>query len=76
LAFKNHIDVFAGVIDRDYKDEIMVLLYNHSNKPFTIRAKDRIAQLLFCYIAHPTFTMVDRLTLEGNREGGFGSTGV
>jgi dUTP pyrophosphatase len=75
LAYKNQIDVFAGVIDRDYKNEIMVLLFNHSSNVFKIKKNDRIAQLIFENITHPTFNIVTDLDLDGNRIGGFGSTG-
>ena len=75
LAYKNQIDVFAGVIDRDYKDEIMVLLYNHSPNTFVISKNDRIAQLIFENITHPTLIINENMEIIGNRTGGFGSTG-
>ncbi|KAJ4462004.1 putative deoxyuridine 5'-triphosphate nucleotidohydrolase [Paratrimastix pyriformis] len=46
LALKNGIDVGAGVIDGDYRGEIKVLLFNHSDEPFPIAAGSRIAQLI------------------------------
>jgi dUTP pyrophosphatase len=75
LAYKYYLDVFAGVIDRDYKDEIMVLLFNHSSRSYHVKKNDRIAQMIFEKITYPTFNIVDNLTTDSNRDGGFGSTG-
>jgi dUTP pyrophosphatase len=78
LAFKNWIDVFAGVIDRDYTDEIMVLLFNHGPNTFKISKGDRIAQIIFEKICNPTFNILsdDTKLNETDRKGGFGSTGT
>lgn len=76
LAYKNYIDVFAGVIDQDYTDEIIVLLYNHSQNTFNINKNDRIAQLIFENITHPTFNLVQNIHYNNFRNGGFGSTGI
>ncbi len=46
LAWKNFIDVGAGVIDKDYKGEVGVVLYNHSDIAFKVLKGDRIAQLI------------------------------
>ena len=43
LAFKNNIDVAAGVIDPDYRGEVKVLLVNSSQKQFKITKGDKIA---------------------------------
>ena len=43
LAAKHFIDVGAGVIDADYRGELKVLLFNHGEKDFEIKAQDRIA---------------------------------
>ena len=54
LAYKNGIDVLAGVIDSDYRGDIGVILYNtDKNIDFTVKKGDRIAQIIFeaCYIA-------------------------
>jgi dUTP pyrophosphatase len=78
LAYKHWIDVFAGVIDRDYTDEVMVLLFNHSQNNFKINKGDRIAQMIFEQIINPEFNiMSNEMSLDSTeRKGGFGSTGI
>lgn len=46
LAAKHFIDTGAGVIDADYRGEVKVLLFNHSDVDFPIKAGDRVAQLV------------------------------
>lgn len=79
LAWKNSIDVGAGVIDSDYRGNIGVILFNHSDVPFNIAEGDRIAQLIFEKIEIPTFIEVDdvnKVETTKRGSGGFGSTGV
>ena len=47
LAAKHFIDTGAGVIDADYRGEVKVLLFNHSEVDFPVKAWDRVAQLIF-----------------------------
>jgi dUTP pyrophosphatase len=77
LAYKNGIDVLAGVIDSDYRGDIGVILYNtDANIDFHVKKGDRIAQIIFeaCYSA--TLNNVDNLDNTLRQSGGFGSTGV
>ena len=77
LAYKNGIDVLAGVIDSDYRGDIGVILYNtDANIDFNVKKGDRIAQIIFeaCYIA--TLNNVENLDNTLRQAGGFGSTGV
>jgi dUTP pyrophosphatase len=77
LAYKNGIDVLAGVIDSDYRGDIGVILYNtDKNIDFTIKKGDRIAQIIFeaCYTV--TLNNVENLDNTLRQAGGFGSTGV
>ena len=46
LSVKKSIDVGAGVVDRDYRGEVGVVLINHSNKDFEVNVGDRIAQMI------------------------------
>lgn len=46
LAAKHFIDTGAGVIDADYRGEVKVLLFNHSDVDFPVKAGDRVAQLV------------------------------
>ena len=70
LAFRQGLDVMAGVIDCDYKDEIKVLLINHSDNLITIEAGDACAQL----VIQQYQTMADEALVLAKRDGGFGST--
>lgn len=77
LAWKNSLDVGAGVIDSDYRGNIGVILFNHSDVDFEVKMGDRIAQLIFEQIQTPTLVQVSDITEETQRgSGGFGSTGV
>ena len=77
LAYKNGIDVLAGVIDSDYRGDIGVILYNtDKNIDFVVKKGDRIAQIIFeaCYSA--TLNTVENLDNTLRQSGGYGSTGV
>ena len=65
----------VGVIDSDYRGEIMVSLINRGKEPFTVSNGDRIAQLMFAPVYTAAFTEVDSLDETERGEGGFGSTG-
>ena len=75
LAVKHSIDCGAGVVDAKYRGEIKVLLFNHSDKNFTIEPGDRIAQLLVQKVENINFLPVESLGETERNEGGFGSTG-
>lgn len=76
LAWKNFIDVGAGVIDQDYRGNVGVILYNHSDTDFEIKKGDRIAQLIMERIVYPVVVEVESLTETARGAGGLGSTGV
>ncbi len=65
----------VGVIDCDYRGEIMVALHNHSSEPQRIAAGERIAQIVFTPYMAAEFTVVEELTDTVRGIGGFGSTG-
>lgn len=65
----------VGVIDSDYRGEVMVALHNHSNAPQTIADGERIAQIVFAPYYTAEFQIVDELGDTARGEGGFGSTG-
>jgi dUTP pyrophosphatase len=65
----------VGVVDADYRGEIMVALHNHSAKPQTIAPFERIAQLVIAPFLKAEFNLVDELDTTERGEGGFGSTG-
>ncbi|XP_077247599.1 deoxyuridine 5'-triphosphate nucleotidohydrolase-like [Tasmannia lanceolata] len=76
LAWKNSIDVAAGVVDADYRGPVGVILFNHSDIDFEVKPGDRIAQLIIERIMTPEVLEVDGLDSTVRGEGGFGSTGV
>lgn len=65
----------VGVVDSDYRGEIMVALHNHSETPQTIEAGERIAQLVIAPFLKAEFEETDELSETVRGEGGFGSTG-
>ncbi len=65
----------VGVVDADYRGEIMVALHNHSNTPQEIEPKERIAQLVIAPFLKVDFNLVDELSDTERSSGGFGSTG-
>ena len=65
----------VGVIDSDYRGEIMVALHNHSDETCNISNKDRIAQIVFMPYAYAVFSQTEDLSDTVRGDGGFGSTG-
>lgn len=76
LAVRHGVDVLAGIIDSDYRGEIVVVLINHGDKTVQFNHGDRIAQLIFS----PVLTCVSEWfgTVSETERGanGFGSTGI
>ena len=66
----------VGVIDADYRGEIMVALHNHSNVEQSIDPQERIAQIAFVPYIKGSFEVVDDLEETIRGDGGFGSTGT
>ena len=66
----------VGVIDADYRGEIMVALYNQSGVPQTVESGERIAQLVIAPFLQATFEESEQLSDTVRGEGGFGSTGI
>ena len=64
----------VGVIDSDYRGEIKVCLYNHSEKTQTIEPYERIAQIVFTPYLQVKFSEVSELDETIRGDGGFGST--
>lgn len=75
LASKRGLTCLAGVIDTSYRGEWAVVLYNTSNESQTLKAGDKVAQVLFQKIEHPSFNEVDTIAETDRGVSGFGSTG-
>ena len=65
----------VGVIDSDYRGELMVMLHNHSADTQHIAPGERVAQLVVVPVFTPGFVAVEELSDTLRGEGGFGSTG-
>lgn len=66
----------VGVIDCDYRGEVMVALHNHGNVAQTVSGGERIAQLVITPYITATFLEADELSDTARGAGGFGSTGT
>ena len=66
----------VGVVDADYRGEILVALHNHTNIEQSIEPKERIAQMVFVPYIKGNFEVVDDLEETVRGTGGFGSTGT
>lgn len=65
----------VGVVDADYRGEVMVALHNHGKEAQTIEAGERIAQMVIAPFVTASFILSDELDDTVRGEGGFGSTG-
>ena len=65
----------VGVIDADYRGEIMVALYNQSSAEQVVESGERIAQLVIAPFLKASFSEAQELCETRRGEGGFGSTG-
>ena len=77
LAAKNNISVLnsPGTIDSDYRGELKIILFNHSNHDFVVNNQDRIAQMVLTPITKMELEEANELPKTLRGEGGFGSTG-
>ena len=66
----------VGVVDSDYRGEIMVALHNHSNEDITIESGERVAQMVIAPYIFAEYEEVSELEDTVRGEGGFGSTGT
>lgn len=75
MATRHAIDRLAGLIDSDYRGEVMISLINHGDRQVEIKRGDRIAQLVVTSFL-PDWEERSDLPDPGTRWGGFGSTGL
>jgi len=78
LALKKGITVLnsPGTVDADYRGEVMVLLINLSQEPFTVNDGERIAQMVIARHEQADFESVEVLDETERGEGGYGHTGI
>ena len=65
----------VGVVDCDYRGEVMVALHNHSSEAQSILPNERIAQMVIMPYVTADFELTDTLSDTSRGEGGFGSSG-
>ncbi len=65
-----------GLIDSDYQGQVFISCWNRGAKAFTIEPGDRIAQMIFVPIIHPSLVRVDKFEPTNRAAGGFGHTGI
>lgn len=65
----------VGVVDADYRGEIMVALHNHSEIPAVVEHGERIAQMVITPYLTAVFEEAGELEATVRAKGGFGSTG-
>lgn len=66
----------VGVVDSDYRGEVIVALHNDTDESQWVPAGSRIAQLAIMPVMRTDFNVVDKLDETTRGEGGFGSTGI
>ena len=77
IAIKHGIGLLnsVGVIDSDYRGEIMVGVINQISESYTIEPGERIAQMVILPVSQAKFTVTEELDETERGSGGFGSTG-
>jgi dUTP pyrophosphatase len=78
LALRDQITVLnsPGTIDSDFRGEVGVILINHSERPFTVTPRMRIAQIVLMPVVQADFVPQEVLAESKRGEGGFGHTGT
>lgn len=76
MAAKHGIHTMAGVLDSNYRGELMIVLKNLSEKDFEIRKGDRIAQLVIQPVLNAETEEIEHLDETERGEGRFSSSGI
>ena len=75
LMMKHDITA-TGLVDEGYSGEVMVKLFNHGDKDYTVMAGDKIGQLVVMPVLYEPVEIVNSITGGERGRNGFGSTGV
>ncbi len=76
LSHKCGLKVLGGVVDAEYRGEVLIGILNTSTEVYTFAQGDKVAQLLVQKVEHPTLVEVASLTETSRGSNGFGSTGI
>lgn len=67
----------VGLIDADYQGQVGITVWNTTAGPFTVRAMDRLCQMMIVPVFRPEYVVVESFDVATERgAGGFGSSGV
>ena len=75
LGFKHSLQPHLGIIDNGYRGDLGVKLYNFSEKQYTVKKGDRIAQLVVYPLTQPQCEWADEVVESDRGDKGFGSSG-
>jgi dUTP pyrophosphatase len=75
LASKVGITTMAGVIDSGFRGAISLIIFNTTDKDYTFKSGEKVAQMLVQKVEHVGIVVVDKLSDTQRGEKGFGSTG-
>lgn len=75
LGFKHGIQPFPGIIDNGYRGDCSIKIYNLTDKPYTYKKGDKVAQLVFYPLINANVAWADDVVDTVRGEGGFGSSG-
>lgn len=70
------VKVMAGLVDAPYRGEIIICMYNLTDRPFVFEKGQKVAQLVVLPTLYPAFEEADELSDTQRGKGGFGSTGT
>lgn len=75
LSTNYGLKTIAGVVDAGYRGEVMVAIWNTTEKDYEFKKGDKVAQMLIQSVFTPEVEEVDSLSETPRGDGGFGSTG-
>lgn len=77
IGFKRHLGLVnqVGIIDNDYKNEILIGLYNFGDSPQIIEPNERVVQMILLPYIKAEIKMTEMLSESERGLGGIGSTG-
>ena len=75
MALKHSLHVMGGVVDRPYRGNVQVILYNASQTPYHVEVGDKVSQFVLEQHLKPPISVVESLPATARGSAGFGSTG-
>lgn len=69
------VTALGGVFDAGYRGEVILIMHNLNDEPFSFTHGQKVAQMLIQRVESPEIELVDELSATVRGEGGFGSTG-